>query len=188
MSLHVSYYDEGWRTKELECACGWRGTSAAASSEPFDALCEYSCPACQTSLLLVSYPTGDEVRAAAARGNAEAQAQLETLARAELRRERHERTKLKSPDQLPDLVGTELHLIWDLQVGDDGDQVVQLKHGVQVIWTELAFFEDWPRFNEVKEVLKERYGERFASLRPSEGAKVHLFGDDSTAATRISYT
>jgi hypothetical protein len=34
MFLHVSYYDEGWSTKELECACGWRGTSAFVPGVP----------------------------------------------------------------------------------------------------------------------------------------------------------
>ncbi len=188
MSLQVSYYDEGWRTKELRCACRWQGTPAAASSELFDALCEYSCPGCQTSLLLVSYPAAGEVRDAAARGNPEAQAQLEVVVRVERRRERHERTKLRSPEELPDLVGVELHFIWDLKTGEDGDEVVQVKHSEQVIWIELAFFEDWPRFNEVKDILKQKYGERFASLRPSEAAELYLFGDDLTAPARISYT
>ena len=188
MALSVSYYDEGWRTKELKCACGWRGTSAATPRELFAELCEYSCPACHASLILVSFPTADEVRTAAARGNAEAQAQLETVVETETRRERHERTKLKSPEELPDLVGDDLHFIWDLAAGDDAEDMVQVKHCERVIWTELAFYEDWPRFNEVKDVLKRKYGERFGSLCPSEGAKLYLFGDDPRAPERISYT
>jgi hypothetical protein len=186
MALHLDYYDEIWRTEELVCACGWRGKSAAASSEHFRALCEYSCPVCYASLLLVSHPTADDIRSAAARGNTEAQGELETLIRVERRHERHERTMLKSPEQLPDLVGSELHFIWELQVGEDGDQVVQLKQGDRVIWSELAFFEDWRRFNQVKELLKQKYPQHFASLRPAEGAKLYLFGDDNTAT--ISYT
>ena len=73
-------YFSTWRQETFRCACGWSGTADAMAMEPFAELAEYSCPKCDVHLILVSYPTGDEVKTAAAAGNEEAQHMLHQVA------------------------------------------------------------------------------------------------------------
>lgn len=46
------------------------------SKEPFSELMDFSCPSCDKMILIVSYPTLEEIEQAAAYGNTEAIAQL----------------------------------------------------------------------------------------------------------------
>lgn len=46
------------------------------------------------------------------------------------------------------------------------------------MWREPAGWEDWYRFNELKALLKERYGSRFAALTPTNAAKFNMLGDN----------
>jgi hypothetical protein len=47
-----------------------------------------------------------------------------------------------------------------------------IRCGERVIWRELAYWEGWERFNEVKDILKRCYGNRFASLEPSNASEL----------------
>ena len=62
------------RDAELTCPrCGWRGTSWLAEMElPDDYEERVDCPRCREVLLLVTEPTDEETKAAAAAGNAQA--------------------------------------------------------------------------------------------------------------------
>jgi hypothetical protein len=60
-------------------SCGWSGTGAAGHRGIYDELFDISCPACSTMLLVVGYPTLDQIRAAAGAGNAEAIVWLERI-------------------------------------------------------------------------------------------------------------
>ena len=79
MSAHRDYFTN-WRSEVHECECGWEGKPKGMATELFEELLEHSCPDCARHLLLVSFPTLDEITAAAARADAEA---LEMLARIE---------------------------------------------------------------------------------------------------------
>ncbi len=75
-----NYFSPGWRDRRLACgACEWEGDSRAMTLEPHRDQSEYACPQCEDILLVVSHPDLDQVRAAAAAGNAEAQQQMELL-------------------------------------------------------------------------------------------------------------
>ncbi len=52
-----------------------------------------------------------------------------------------------------------------------------IKLGEQTVWREPASWEDWQRFNELKALLKKRYGSRFAALTPTPQAEGNLLGD-----------
>ena len=71
-----NYFLPGWRTDRISCACGWEGSSAAMQMELHDNVTDYACPACECTLLIVSHPDLEQVQAAAADGNVEAQQQL----------------------------------------------------------------------------------------------------------------
>jgi hypothetical protein len=70
---------------------------------------------CSKMLLVVPFPTAEQVKEAAAAGNVEAINELPLVLRREALWERFERTKLKSPEQLPDLQEEEIDLIWDTE-------------------------------------------------------------------------
>jgi len=82
MPRYVNYYDD-WRESAITCEqCGWRGIGGQTSqSEVFEQLYERDCPICAERLLVVSFPTLDEVAEAAKRGVPEAIRELETISR-----------------------------------------------------------------------------------------------------------
>jgi hypothetical protein len=84
---------------------------------------------------------------------------------------------LRSPEQLPDLDGDELRLVWGQDERGEGEQWTVIRFGDRVISSEPAFWESVPRFGEVKALLRQRYGSRFHSLTPSEESKMYLYGD-----------
>jgi hypothetical protein len=53
--------------------------------------------------------------------------------------ERFARTKLKSPEQLPDLQEEEIDLVWDTENADREDASVVIKAGGRVLWREPLF-------------------------------------------------
>ena len=75
-----NYFQPGWRDDEHTCeACEWRGSSRQMVMELHDDLTEYTCPACENSLLLVLHPDMEQVRQAAAEGHPEAIEQLQII-------------------------------------------------------------------------------------------------------------
>lgn len=71
-----NYFIAGWRSERIACACGWEGDSGKMRMELHEEVTDYACPACESTLLIVSHPDIDQVRQAAAQGNVEAQQQL----------------------------------------------------------------------------------------------------------------
>jgi hypothetical protein len=74
-----NYFTPRWRSDEITCACGWRGDSRAMSMELHEEVTDYACPACECTLLIVSHPSIDQVRQAAAEGDLEASQQLSII-------------------------------------------------------------------------------------------------------------
>jgi hypothetical protein len=180
VAVHLSYYefDSGI---PLECSeCGWFGTAAEASTEYFDALFDVSCPKCDKMLLIVSYATIEETKAAAAARNARALEESEYVARVEDFRARFEREALREIGQLPEVDGDQLRFVWDFSSDEERDErrtIISLDG--RVIWDEPALWEGDSRFREVKALLKERYGPRFASLTPTRKSETWLLGDNA---------
>jgi hypothetical protein len=95
--------------------------------------------------------------------------------------------KIVRVDQLPDLAGDGLAFIWDIAETDgESYQVIQL--GDAELWRELAFFENVDRFNQVKELLRRKYGARFKSLTPSRDSLEWLCGDNAGKLFQLTYT
>src|SRR5262245_6893491 len=173
----TNFYAEYSNEMELVCpVCGWIGLAKDAESEEYKDLFDVLCPKCSKMLLVVPYPTIQQTKEAATAGNLEAIAALPSVLACEARFEQFEHIKLKSPDQLPDLEEDTLHLTWDREIGTDRDSNIVIKLGERVLWREPEWYECWPRFNEIKDVLKAKYGHRFSSLTPTEVAKVWPFG------------
>lgn len=78
MTVHAEYFSD-WRDRAYSCPCGWTGAHGALDTVLFRELMELSCPDCEKHVLLVSFPTGDDIVRAAAEGNAEALKMLESV-------------------------------------------------------------------------------------------------------------
>lgn len=76
-----NYFQPGWREQQHTCAaCEWKGDSRGMVMELAEDVTEYDCPVCENPLLIVVHPDMEQVQAAAAAGNPEAQEHLDILA------------------------------------------------------------------------------------------------------------
>ncbi len=100
MAAHRDYFS-GWRDETFDCTCGWSGTSNGMSMELFAALAEYTCGGCDAHLILVSFPTGDDIKRAAAGGDEEARSMLEAVLRREREREEPRPPEVADAADLP---------------------------------------------------------------------------------------
>lgn len=173
MTQMASYYD-GWRNTAYSCTeCGWAGSGSALKvGEVFDALAEFGCPACRHTLLLVSHPTIQESRANWDRLTDQQRRQVEEI---EAVRERWEREKLRSVDDLPDIAARSFVLRWDLSGKEPLRTVIKL--GNRIIFNEPAVYEGAWRFEEVATILKAKYGSHLKDLEPTERSLLYLYGD-----------
>jgi hypothetical protein len=71
-----NYFRPDWRMRAVTCVCGWQGDSRSMVMQLHEEVTDYACPDCENTLLIVSHPDIEQVRRAAADGNAEAQQQL----------------------------------------------------------------------------------------------------------------
>lgn len=186
MSDNVAYFGD-WRARSYACECGWSGPSTDLGSEPFDELARYSCPKCDKRLVLVTYPTGDEIKEAAARGNEEAVTMLPQVMEREARQlaaeahlERWRREAVRTPNELPNLAGEALSFVWDVGVVD-GLAYFVIRHDGEVVCQEPAY-EGTARFPEVRALFKQRYGARFGRLDITEEAKDYMIDPDSISS------
>jgi len=187
----VCKYYSGWQREPFTCSqCGWTGTVGYRDLEAGDVAAIIECPKCYRSLGVVAYPNLEETREAAANGNEEA---LKALPSFESRvdhnwelLDRFDREKLRSTDQLPDLEGESLEFDWDFQKGSDGEFYQVIRARDAEVWRELAFFNSLHRFEEIKEMLRRKYGKRFKCLRPTPASIEWLSGDNLGKALQIS--
>lgn len=177
----LAYYDK--RDEPIDCeSCG--RTGVPVQGEWFTDLMELNCPSCGQVVALVSYPTPEQTRQAAAQGHPEARRELERLEEMERRWARAKQLELKADSELPDLEGERLVITWDIEEAD-GERWTILRHGDQVLWRELAYWEGIDRFARVAEVLHRRYGDRLRRLEPTSTSRMYLLGDDLGAHQRV---
>lgn len=181
---YYEYHDN----ERLTCPhCGWTGLSKEGSREVHRELFDVSCRACDKMLLVVSFPTVEETRRAAAAGNAEAIRDRADVDLAQARQARGDSLKLKPDSDLPELDGASLQFIWDFEQAD-GDYWTLIRCSGILVWRELAYWEGWERFNEVRDILKSRYGGHFESMEPTNLSEKYLFGDDLGAPGKLNKT
>jgi hypothetical protein len=179
----LSYWDYD-ADAEIACpSCGWRGRGRD-NQESYEQLFDVRCPRCDRMLLIVSYTTIEEKRAAAAAGNQRAVADLPSVDRIEARWQRAQSTQLTNPAQLPDLPGSVVRIAWDFDERD-GEHWTGRRHDGEEIWRELAYWEGDGRYAEVFAILRERYGTRLAEVQPTASSELYLYGDRLGAPSRI---
>ena len=73
-----SWYDVR-DSDRFQCRCGWSGPIGEMIVEGYNELVDGSCPLCDQMLMIRGFPTLDEVRVAAARGDSGAISDLQHL-------------------------------------------------------------------------------------------------------------
>src|SRR5579871_1077301 len=178
---HFNYFDDAWKTEILECPkCHWLGTFNEASVEYHDELMDCSCPKCDVfktpMLAIVNYPTLEELRA-----NQDKPGIREYVERIDDGFDKFEREKLREPEQLPEIDEESFTLTWDFDNSVGDDERTLIKHRDTVIFSEPARWEEYERFHQIAEILKQKYGERISDLIPTERSEMWLYGDRWTA-------
>jgi len=94
-------------------------------------------------------------------------------------------SELKSPDQLPDIDVDEIIITLreeEKQTGSD-DAYIVIYWKDKELWREVRSFEYYPRYLELGELLKEKYGERLIDFEAEH--TVYLGGDSLTAFEKV---
>jgi hypothetical protein len=188
--LYAWYSD--WRILEFTCEhCGWTGKGEKTCPNEGGVL---ECPRCDRGVAYVQFPNLRDMEQAAAEGNPEAIRDLpekrERIRRLEARMNKFWSNHLHSLEQLPELEGESLEFIWDIKVhvGDENEDYQIIRVGEREVWRELAFWDNMVRFNEIKDLLKRKYGTRFKSLTPTDGSLDFLTGDHYFKLQTLSWT
>jgi hypothetical protein len=181
-----------WKILQLTCQhCGWTGKGELAFPNEIGAM---ECPRCDHAVGYVQFPNLRDIEQAAAEGNPEAIQDLpkkrEWIKRMEDRMNRFWSNHLHDVGQLPELEGESLEFTWDLavRVGDEREDHQVIRIGEREVWRELAFWDNMVRFNEIKGLLKRKYGTRFKSLTPTDGSLDFLTGDHYFKLRTLSWT
>lgn len=175
--LRLTYYT--YKGERFRCKhCAWQGLgSDLVQGEMFDELFELDCPSCHEKVTFVMYPTLADARANWDRLTDDERGEIELLER---ERARFDELCLKTPDQLPDISEHEFSLTWDF-----ADGMTLLRQGNHVIFSEPAVYEGYARFEEVAQILKQRYGAALRDLVPSPSSELYLYGDSLSSSGRI---
>lgn len=177
----MKYYD--WKCGIVTCpACGWSGRGQDSTfGELFESGFEYHCPGCEKRLGFVLHPTDEETISdprASDRDRRDAES-------SQHREREFERTKLKVPEQLPELDPVPSVLTWDFLEIPKTEHYTVVRNGSQEIWRELAWYEGYGRFGEVAVVLQGRYGAALRDLEPTRASLDYLYGDRMTASSYV---
>ena len=82
--------------------------------------------------------------------------------------------------------GEALEFTWDFAKAEDGEYYQTICLAERELWRELAFWSNVRRFEEVKGLLKEKYGARFRSLTPTDDSLEWLSGDNLSRLMHLS--
>ena len=192
MDLDHPILIRSWEGRNGFCQhCGWIGKGEKTCPNEGGVL---ECPGCDRGVAYVEFPNLKDTEQAAAAGNEEAIRDLpekkERIRRLEARMNKFWSNHLHSLDQLPELEGKSLEFLWDIKVhvGDENEDYQIIRVGERGVWRELAFWGNMVRFNEIKDLLKQRYGTRFKSLTPTDGSLDFLTGDHYFKLQTLSWT
>lgn len=183
-----TFYDD-WKNEVLTCPnCGWSGTFEHGAVDYSRELMDSSCPECKylnaPMLAIVSFPTLEETEANFDRLSENEKAEL---ARRKQFISEFESRCLKSPDQLPDLLGAKIILSWDFVENEkpEGCKTTIIRHDEHVVWSEPALWEGYGRFRDVARILMKKYGKRLGDVIPTAASQMYLYGDSSSASGQV---
>jgi len=188
MSAKQFNYFDDWKNELLECPnCHWQGTFDQGSVEHYMEQMDAACPKCDVAktpiLAIVLYPTLPELRA-----NMDKPGVREWVERIDRGFDEFEAQKLREPSQLPDIADGSFELVWDFDNSNPNHPRTIVKHGQIVVFSEPARYEEFKRFGEICEILKEKYGVRIEDLVPTLRSEDWLYGAASEAKNFVEWS
>jgi hypothetical protein len=146
---------------------------------------ELNCPTCEGRLALVSFPTVEQIRAAAAEGHPEAVSMLTHEAKAEEFSTSQKRSR-RSLNKLPKSDGD--HLQFHLETIHSGDGMspkwlILLCNGTE-IYRERSGYEHWEAVITIGEAVNKQFAGRIAWFDPADAGSA-LLGDNMRARGHI---
>lgn len=188
MPEYFNYYDD-WKSAVLECQrCGWKGCFDDGTVETYDDLMDCHCPKCAwpdaPMLAIVSYPT---IKESEENWSKLSESERQRITDRKEFLQRWKANRLVSPDQLPEIEGSDLIISWDFVVTETDDMTV-LRHGTTEIWREIALYECYDRFREIVDILRQKYGVRLADVVPTPSSGTYLYGERATSIDIVQTT
>lgn len=168
----MTIFFQEWQ--QMECACGscaWEGTAGTTTRGRMHRgrYLDLYCPECTEFIDLIIFPAEGTC---AHKNEGLSEEELKTKEEEKKAERDYQDRCLQSPDQLPDLPGTDLALQWDQVQGD-----TQIQSGDTIIWSEPVAYEGFERFERIAIILKEKYGARVKDLTPKDRSLLFLYGD-----------
>ena len=179
----TNYYD-GWEKKTYTCpACGWQGVgNDCHKGHVYEMLFGLDCPNCGEEIDAISFPTIQETNANWDKAS-EADRLMAKLA--EKGYQDLQDTMLRSAQQLPEISGDQLILVWDYESPKMFESWTVIRYGDMIIWRESCGWEIYERFMEVLGILKEKYGKRLIDVVPTIRSLDTLYGDRLSASSQV---
>ena len=83
---------------------------------------------------------------------------------------------LKSPEQLPEIEEDEFIFVWDEEASQNYKGTV-IRYGNEIIWREFSHSSRPDRFEEIAQILGQKYGGRLKDLAPTRRSEINLERD-----------
>ena len=83
---------------------------------------------------------------------------------------------LKSPEQLPEIEENEFIFVWDEEASQNYKGTV-IRYGNEIIWREFSHSSRPDRFEEIAQILRQKYGGRLKDLALTRQSEINLERD-----------
>ena len=173
-------------------SCGWAETFKDTDISHVSArhgFWLHNCPKCDDTIMSLTGPTYEEVRAEAERGNPNAIKVLKEYENLESRFDAMDASQVNSIASFPEMESAEsMVFVWDNEENSGPIStwvIVRIAGTGEEICREAAYYEGAHRFQAIRELLAERYGASFKELVPTSRSLTYLYGDDLSGPNSI---
>jgi hypothetical protein len=177
----MRYFDD-WQSVRLTCAvCSWHGSADPSTLRWNDSdrypVKTFRCPLCGKALLAIEH-SASMTDTLANLDKLRPDQRVDALDSAK-RFSDIEASRLKGPDQLPDLKpeNDSSKLVWDIEQDGEGTPWNVIRHGDRILWRQRATWEGFDEFSRIAEIIHRRYGNAIRDLEPTKKASMWLGGD-----------
>ena len=169
--------------------CGWQGgfRDGDVNLVMNGALLESSCPRCFSAIGTMLVPTVEEIQKHWDRlSDKEKRDWMPKIERAALLQIPKYAVKITEDTPFPDL--TEERIVLECVLERDANDIPWMifRHRNVELAREVTTYDGAPRFAEIVNILKTRYGHNLADVRPDHAVMMQLAGDESSNSEIIS--
>ena len=167
-NLEAFHVSEAIETMSCRCSeCDWEGVGSDLDLQFQGRRTWASCPHCFTDLAMITAFSEEEYENSYI---GERYREFVALCK---------REQISNSKALPSVKGLRLEFTWDIEEPDDGscDYLVVTCNDQEVL-REIAYWNNKDRFDQVNDMLKERYGIRFRGLNPTFRSSTYIYGGE----------